>query len=145
VHKINKFTQSQTRSLEARLQKLQEQAAAATSQPEKDRLLAETKSIGDEFLALEKYVNLNYMGFHKILKKHDKNLPHTPCRQFYIAHLHNQPWVQGNYSELMVILSSVFSQLRGDQLAEAQGGSAQVWWCVGLWGWGWGWGHALPA
>jgi hypothetical protein len=27
----------------------------------------ETKSIGDEFLALEKYVNLNYMGFHKIL------------------------------------------------------------------------------
>jgi hypothetical protein len=40
VHKINKFTQSQTRSLEARLQKLQEQAAAATSQPEKDRLLA---------------------------------------------------------------------------------------------------------
>lgn len=117
-------------------------------------------------------------------------LPHTPCRQFYISHLHNQPWVQvgcadpccrawhwqccrqaacppasaaatpppahptpphpahshthtrtpplprfhyhhhchlqGNYSELMVVLSGVFSQLRGDQLAEAQGGSAQV-------------------
>ena len=34
--------------------------------------------------------------------------------------------LQGNYSELMVILSGVFSQLRGDQLAEAQGGSAQV-------------------
>ena len=34
------------------------------------------------------------MGFHKILKKHDKQLPHSPCRQFYIAHLHNQPWVQ---------------------------------------------------
>ena len=33
-------------------------------------------------------------GFHKILKKHDKMLPHTPCRQFYISHLHNQPWVQ---------------------------------------------------
>ena len=210
--------------------------------------------MGDEFLALEKYVNLNYMGFHKILvgagtrlggwrwrwgghgdvegsctlqaclagrhgrecprvrgaawqwrcmpshsaaccpsapppppppalpcparpqKKHDKMLPHTPCRQFYISHLHNQPWVQvgpgvegfacvvvvwvggggscplgpclgcgwaqnftaacratraapplqGNYSELMVILSGVFSQLRGDQLAEAQGGLAQV-------------------
>lgn len=34
--------------------------------------------------------------------------------------------MQGNYSELMVILSACFSQLRGDQLAEAQGGSAQV-------------------
>ena len=30
----------------------------------------------------------------QILKKHDKMLPHTPCRQFYISHLHNQPWVQ---------------------------------------------------
>lgn len=33
-------------------------------------------------------------GFHKILKKHDKLLPHAPCRQFYVAHLHQQPWVQ---------------------------------------------------
>ncbi len=85
----------------------------------------EAKRYGDEFLALEKYVNLNYMvcvcagvaasgwlrvrrardarpadrvlvaqGFHKILKKHDKCLPHAPCRQFYVAHLHQQPWVQ---------------------------------------------------
>ena len=57
-------------------------------------LLQEGKEIGDEFLQLEKYVNLNYMGFHKILKKHDKMLPHAPCRQFYITHLHAQPWVQ---------------------------------------------------
>jgi SPX domain protein involved in polyphosphate accumulation/uncharacterized membrane protein YidH (DUF202 family) len=99
----------------------------AVPDPERDeKLLKEAKDIGDEFLALEKYVNLNYMGFHKILKKHDKRLPHTPCRQFYVAHLHNQPWVQGNYSDLMVILSNVFSQLRGDKLAEAQGGSAQA-------------------
>jgi SPX domain protein involved in polyphosphate accumulation len=27
---------------------------------------------GNEFLSLEKYVNLNFSGFHKILKKHDK-------------------------------------------------------------------------
>ncbi|PSC73528.1 ABC transporter C family member 2 isoform A [Micractinium conductrix] len=126
VHKINRFTQAQTRSVEQRLQKLQDRAALAEGAREKEGLLAEAKKIGDEFLALEKYVNLNYMGFHKILKKHDKMLPHTPCRQFYISHLHNQPWVQGNYSELMVILSGVFSQLRGDQLAEAQGGSAQA-------------------
>ena len=33
-------------------------------------------------------------GFHKILKKHDKMLPESPCQQFYIAHLHHQPWVQ---------------------------------------------------
>ncbi len=33
---------------------------------------------------------------------------------------------QGNYSELMVVLSNIFSEVRGDTLAEAQGGSAQV-------------------
>lgn len=79
-----------------------------------ESLLAEAKAVGDEFLALEKYVNLNYLGFHKILKKHDKNLPHAPCQQFYVAHLHHQPWVQGNYSGLLVQLSSVYSALRGD-------------------------------
>jgi SPX domain protein involved in polyphosphate accumulation len=30
------------------------------------------ESIGEDFLRLEKYVNLNYTGFHKILKKHDR-------------------------------------------------------------------------
>ena len=106
----------------------------------------EAKDIGDEFLALEKFVNLNYLvrvlrlstsipsrlacctcvskavacstwlvhavicrsssplhreryavhaqGFHKILKKHDKVLPHAPCQQFYLSHLHQQSWVQ---------------------------------------------------
>ena len=33
-------------------------------------------------------------GFHKILKKHDKQLPHAPCMQFYVSNLHQQPWVQ---------------------------------------------------
>jgi hypothetical protein len=40
VAKINKFTQGQTRSLEARLNKLQEQAAVATTRTEKQELLA---------------------------------------------------------------------------------------------------------
>ena len=70
-------------------------------------------------MQLEKYVNLNYMGFHKILKKHDKNLPQTPCRQFYISHLHSMPWVLGNYSDLLMSLSHVYSELRGDLLPNA--------------------------
>jgi SPX domain protein involved in polyphosphate accumulation len=46
-------------------------------------------------LLQEKYVNLNYLGFHKAVKKHDKQLPHAPCQQFYMHVLRNQPWVQG--------------------------------------------------
>lgn len=39
-------------------------------------------------------LGMKLQGFHKILKKHDKMLPHAPCQQFYIAHLHQQKWVQ---------------------------------------------------
>jgi len=134
VLKIGAFTAELVAQLRTRLTKLQNNVAkyqeASSSKESREvqveTLLQEAKDVGDEFLALEKYVNLNYMGFHKILKKHDKKLPHTPCRQFYTAHLHQQPWVQGNYSDLLVMLSNVFSQLRGDRLAEAQGGAAQA-------------------
>jgi SPX domain protein involved in polyphosphate accumulation len=65
-------------------------------------------------------------GVHKILKKHDKMLPHAPCRQFYIAHLHQQPWVQGNYSDVLVHLSNCYSQLRGDISGDKNEDAAQV-------------------
>lgn len=45
-------------------------------------------------------------GFHKILKKHDKLVPHAPCRQFYIAHLHQQPWVQVRWWECLLVGTS---------------------------------------
>jgi SPX domain protein involved in polyphosphate accumulation len=70
---------------------------------------------------------------HKILKKHDKLLPHSPCRQFYIAHLHQQPWVQGTYSDVLVHLSNVYSQLRGDAVGQKNEDSAQVRWEQGWW------------
>ena len=42
-------------------------------------------AVAKSFLILEKYVNINFMGFHKILKKHDKNSPQHQCKQFYIG------------------------------------------------------------
>lgn len=88
--------------------------------------LQEAKKYGDMYLALEKYVNVNYLGFHKVLKKHDKNVPHAPCRQFYLAHLHQQPWTQGTYSDLLVRLSDVYSKIRGDTSGEKNEDAAQV-------------------
>ncbi|KDD71948.1 hypothetical protein H632_c4120p0, partial [Helicosporidium sp. ATCC 50920] len=127
VDKIGQFTAGLVATLRERLQAVSRQAQieaaggpagasedAEASSERRESLLTEAKAVGDEFLKLEKYVNLNYMAFHKILKKHDKLLPDTPCRQFYISHLHNQPWVQGTYSDLLVTLSAVHSQLRGD-------------------------------
>lgn len=143
MSKVGHFTSKIVNSLRERLFRLQSETKAALMQEDKDRLLDDAQHMGDEFLQLEKYVNLNYLSFHKILKKvsadprngalqsrrsdappaplsqHDKNLPQTPCRQFYISHLHNQPWIQGNYSDLLMSLSSVYSELRGDVAAGA--------------------------
>lgn len=125
VEKVNKFTNHLVEDLRLRLRDLASKVDAVKSEAEKAQLLAAAKKVGDDFLALEKYVNLNYMGFHKILKKHDKMVPHAPCRQFYVAHLHQQPWVQGTYSDLLVHLSNVHSKLRGDTSGQKNEDSAQ--------------------
>eukprot|EP00197_Chlamydomonas_leiostraca_P000109 CAMPEP_0202888524 /NCGR_PEP_ID=MMETSP1391-20130828/43232_1 /ASSEMBLY_ACC=CAM_ASM_000867 /TAXON_ID=1034604 /ORGANISM="Chlamydomonas leiostraca, Strain SAG 11-49" /LENGTH=704 /DNA_ID=CAMNT_0049571829 /DNA_START=1666 /DNA_END=3777 /DNA_ORIENTATION=+ len=125
VVKVSSFTNHLVGELRSALKTLATKAERESSEEGKRLLLQEAKRIGDDFLALEKYVNLNYMGFHKILKKHDKCLPHAPCRQFYIAHLHQQPWVQGNYSDLLVSLSQVYSKLRGDTTGTKNEDAAQ--------------------
>ena len=69
------------------------------------------EEIAQHFLQLEKYVNLNFTGFHKILKKHDRHLP-NPSKTFYISRLQNQTWVRGDYSDILVSISRVHSKLR---------------------------------
>lgn len=122
VDKIGTFTSEKVQELRSRLYQLQQRVdggeSGSSKRVKEDVLLEEAKDIGDQFLQLEKYVNLNYMGFHKILKKHDKQLPHSPCRQFYMSHLHNQPWVQGSYADLLVSLGNVYAQIRGDEKDE---------------------------
>lgn len=131
VDKIGTFTSEKVQELRSRLYQLQqrvdgEQAGSSKGRKEGE-LLEEAKDIGDQFLQLEKYVNLNYMGFHKILKKHDKQLPQSPCRQFYMSHLHNQPWVQGSYADLLVSLGNVYAQIRGDERDGRVESSREAW------------------
>jgi SPX domain protein involved in polyphosphate accumulation len=77
------------------------------------------------FNRLEKFVNLNFMGFHKILKKHDKKLP-NPCKSFYIVRLQGQSWLRADYSDIMVSMSRVYSKLRGDKVKVADETAKQV-------------------
>jgi SPX domain protein involved in polyphosphate accumulation len=49
----------------------------------------EVEGIGEEFLKLEKYVNLNYTGFHKILKKHDRYAHTQTNKHTHIKGGHN--------------------------------------------------------
>jgi SPX domain protein involved in polyphosphate accumulation/uncharacterized membrane protein YidH (DUF202 family) len=123
LSKVEKFTLAKVTELrhdlalvEAKLNKLPEN---------KDELLEETDEIAEAFLRLEKYVNINFMGFHKILKKHDKHVPANPCKVFYVSRLHSQAWVRGDYSDLVVRLSTIYSTIRNDQAAPETADASQ--------------------
>ena len=136
LDKIGAFTAKTVTAIRDRLEKLtvrverETQRAGDVGLPKDSSIYidldAQARKIGDDYLAMEKFVNVNYMGFHKILKKHDKNVPQTPIRQFYISRVHHQPWVQGNFSDVLVRLSNIHSLLRHDASGQKNEDAAQV-------------------
>lgn len=78
----------------------------------------EAKQLGSDFLSLEKFVNLNFQAFEKLLKNHDRLLPNTPCHQFYMSKLRNQGWIRNDFSDVFVTLSDCHSLLRQDSTGQ---------------------------
>ena len=110
--KVEKFTLQKVSELRKKI----EDVEAANKSTHKN--MEKADEIANDFLRLEKYVNINFMGCHKILKKHDKNLPNVPCKAFYVSRMHAQAWVRGDYSDLVVRLSHIYSSLRDDHVAD---------------------------
>ena len=137
MSKIEVFTKTKVKAVRAQLAQVESQLAqrnAATSSssspsshsssPSLAQLSRQVGEAGEEFLQLEKYVNLNFMGFHKILKKHDRRLP-NPCKAFYVGRLYDQSWVRGDFSDVFVKVSRLYSLIRGDDDAPAAESSRQ--------------------
>lgn len=108
------------KNLEARLQSM-----TPGDEEETDKINRGADEVAKAFLTLEKYVNINFMGFHKILKKHDKYCPSNPCKTFYVNRMHSQAWVRGDYSDVVVRLSTVYAALRNDQVVEESADASQ--------------------
>mmetsp|Transcript_22902 Transcript_22902/g.40568 ORF Transcript_22902/g.40568 Transcript_22902/m.40568 type:complete len:682 (+) Transcript_22902:108-2153(+) len=130
MKKVDNFTHEELSKVRAEAELLEEKLGIGAaklselSEDEKVKAAEKAKELGDSFLKIEKFANLNYLGFHKILKKHDKVLP-TPCRRFYLTRLHSQRWVKHDYSKLFVELSKVHSTLRGDTSGKNENAGAQ--------------------
>jgi SPX domain protein involved in polyphosphate accumulation/uncharacterized membrane protein YidH (DUF202 family) len=132
IAKIEAFTLSRVTELRARIDDIEYRVDAALAGAENNSSALYVKTvekdaddIAEQFLQLEKYVNINFMGFHKILKKHDKHVPNHPCKAFFITRLHAQAWVRGDYSDVVVKLSTVYSRLRNDQAAAENADESQ--------------------
>ena len=112
---VKEFTRLQVRQIRAALASADRMVQAGQGAAQNILIGAKEQvdAVGSHFLKLEKYVNLNFTGFRKILKKHDKNLP-NPCSAFYIGRLHQQEWVRGDFSDIIVNISRLYSLIRGD-------------------------------
>lgn len=127
LSKVENFTLQKVTELRSQIASLEKEVNGVSIDDEKakDAIRDRADAAAKAFLTLEKYVNINFMAFHKILKKHDKNLPAHACKQFYINRMHNQAWVRGDYSDVVVRLSSIYSALRNDHTAEENKDAAQ--------------------
>ena len=119
--KVEKFTLEKVTELRQQIHNVEQSIG---NEPN-DKVTEKADEIAQAFLRLEKYVNINFMGFHKILKKHDKYLPNNPCKAFYVARMHAQAWVRGDYSDLVVRLSHIYANLRQDHVAEENKDASQ--------------------
>ena len=86
---VEEFTQKQVAQIRDALNTADQSISGAPKGEIPIGVKEAVDAIGSQFLTLEKYVNLNFTGFRKIMKKHDKNLP-NPCSALYLGRLHNQ-------------------------------------------------------
>ncbi len=134
ITKVEEFTASQVQAMRDRLAVLQKKVNAAlkngrdSSESDLAPLIQEANEVSVTFLKVEKFANLNYKAIYKSLKKHDKLLPRSPpCRKFYMSRLHNRrkSWMRGDYSDVLVCLSRLFGDVRGDQVVQPPPGEQQ--------------------
>ena len=127
LHKVESFTLQRVTLLRSEISGIEKAVGSIGLTPEEiERGRGMAEAVARSFLTLEKYVNINFVGFHKILKKHDKNSPAHACKQFYINRMHNQAWVRGDYSDVVVRLSAIYAALRDDHVAEENNDAAQA-------------------
>ena len=126
MKKIEQFTTSKLKEIRNEVRRIEFEINDFNKKRGKSResddvqeqeLTKQLEATGDIYMLLEKYVNLNFTGFHKILKKHDRWLP-NPCKAFYLTRLHDQGWVRGDYSDVIVSMSRAYSALRQDEKVE---------------------------
>lgn len=61
---------------------------------------------------LAKFTQLNYTGFQKIVKKHDKLVPNKQLKPLLAARLNAKPFFKDNYDAFIVKLSRLYDNVR---------------------------------
>lgn len=84
----------------------------APSDEEFDVLEEDVSDVIADVHDLAKFVQLNYTGFQKIIKKHDKTYPDKQLRPLFAARLNAKPFFKDNYDAFIVKLSKLYDDVR---------------------------------
>ncbi|KAL3896173.1 MAG: hypothetical protein SGCHY_004251 [Lobulomycetales sp.] len=122
--KESEFTETQEQAfvqhLETELEKVN-QILKSTAKEELDSstrfsvVKDECSRITLEINELSKFIRLNYSGFLKILKKHDKHMPYT-LKPLFITRLASHPFYKETFDALIIRLSKLFDAFRTGSL-----------------------------
>ena len=84
----------------------------APSEEDFDLLEEDLSDIIADVHDLAKFVQLNYTGFQKIIKKHDKTYRDKQLKPLFAARLNAKPFFKDNYDAFIVKLSKVYDDVR---------------------------------
>lgn len=93
----------------------QGQGAAAADAPTEEDFMMLEEDLSDiiaDVHDLAKFTQLNYTGFQKIIKKHDKLYPDKQLRPLFAARLNAKPFFKDNYDASIVSLSKLYDDVR---------------------------------
>ena len=121
LDKVYDFEKLKSNEINRRIKVAEKDVKAAVTESEahpQDINEAVFKELEDELSSivadvhdLSKYTQLNYTGFQKIIKKHDK-LTGWRLRPIFTAHMNSKPFFKENLDALIVKLSGMYDLVR---------------------------------
>ncbi|KAK4898241.1 vacuolar transporter chaperone [Elasticomyces elasticus] len=113
IRRINS-TEKEVNEVIARTQSAEQDAQAKANAPSEDEFMLLEEDLSDiiaDVHDLAKFTQLNYTGFQKIIKKHDKQT-HWHLKPVFAARLNARPFFKDDYDGTVVKLSRLYDLVR---------------------------------
>ncbi|EOD08811.1 hypothetical protein EMIHUDRAFT_438229 [Emiliania huxleyi CCMP1516] len=125
IEKVNRWTAKIHMELETLVEKISKAHSnwVQSGRPktaQADTVLEEVESAEAELQAFENFINMNYLAFSKILKKHDKYST-CPLRMPYLMKVQSQTFVLDKMGSLVRTLSDLRASLQGAAVSAGKG------------------------
>ena len=109
-----KISEKEVNDVIARTEAAQNGVGAQASRPSEEDYMLLEEDLSDiiaDVHDLAKFTQLNYTGFQKIIKKHDK-MTNWHLKPVFAARLNARPFFKDDYDETVVNLSKLYDQVR---------------------------------